>query len=232
MPRFIDLTGMRFGKLVALNYTKTLTGCPGWVCRCDCGNYKIINGQHLRNGSTRSCGCVAKRVGYVKYNGDTITVDELSELSGIEKHILVSRFRQGKTVDEALSMTGKPKRPLEDRLVEYNGEKHTVSEWARIYNVDPCKLRNRTYYSGDFAKSLDALVNGKKYRKFMKPKSERLIEYNGEKHLVSEWARIYGIDLTTLWHRLRAGWEFDRAVNTPVKAHKRRNGVEPTQDYP
>lgn len=58
MPAFIDLTGKRFGKLVAVR--RNGLGPRGEVlyeCRCDCGGIKTIHGRHLRNGDTKSCGC-------------------------------------------------------------------------------------------------------------------------------------------------------------------------------
>ena len=51
---FIDIKGQRFGKLVAVSYA----GNKKWLCKCDCGNTKLIMGRHLRNGSTKSCGCI------------------------------------------------------------------------------------------------------------------------------------------------------------------------------
>lgn len=29
-----------------------------WACKCDCGNNVIVNGVYLRNGDTKSCGCL------------------------------------------------------------------------------------------------------------------------------------------------------------------------------
>ena len=29
-----------------------------WICECDCGNEVIVWGTHLRNGHTKSCGCI------------------------------------------------------------------------------------------------------------------------------------------------------------------------------
>ena len=29
-----------------------------WVCKCDCGNEAIIGGNKLKNGHTKSCGCL------------------------------------------------------------------------------------------------------------------------------------------------------------------------------
>lgn len=29
-----------------------------WLCRCDCGTEKVVKGEDLRNGDTKSCGCL------------------------------------------------------------------------------------------------------------------------------------------------------------------------------
>lgn len=54
----IDITGQRFGRLVAV----LDTGCTGssgaiWHCRCDCGVEKSVSAKALRSGATISCGC-------------------------------------------------------------------------------------------------------------------------------------------------------------------------------
>jgi hypothetical protein len=54
----ISLLGQRFGKLIVISKTdKRLDGHICWLCKCDCGNEKILNGRNLRNGNTTSCGC-------------------------------------------------------------------------------------------------------------------------------------------------------------------------------
>jgi len=61
MNRFIDLRGQRFGRLLVLLYVgNTMLRSAKWLCKCDCGNEKIINGYSLRNGDTKSCGCLQK----------------------------------------------------------------------------------------------------------------------------------------------------------------------------
>lgn len=59
MRSFIDLTGMRFGRLIVVSrygydHRKQIT----WKCICDCGNETISVGYALRRGSKRSCGCI------------------------------------------------------------------------------------------------------------------------------------------------------------------------------
>lgn len=58
MPKLIDLTGKRFGRLVVIKRAGTNHyNKPTWYCVCDCGNYAIVNAHELRNGDTKSCGC-------------------------------------------------------------------------------------------------------------------------------------------------------------------------------
>jgi hypothetical protein len=54
MPAFIDITGQRFGRLVAVAYEKP----SRWLCHCDCGRETIVQQCSLRNNVTKSCGCL------------------------------------------------------------------------------------------------------------------------------------------------------------------------------
>lgn len=57
MPKTLDITGQRFGKLVALEKVASRSGKTYWLCQCDCGNQKEIQTAHLTSGATKSCGC-------------------------------------------------------------------------------------------------------------------------------------------------------------------------------
>ena len=58
--RRFDLTGRRFGKLVALEYSRAETGPPVWRCVCDCGNETFVRSSNLLSGGTKSCGCLRR----------------------------------------------------------------------------------------------------------------------------------------------------------------------------
>ena len=49
-----DFTGARFGRLVAIEHVSP----NSWKCQCDCGNTKVIRACSLKNGNTKSCGCI------------------------------------------------------------------------------------------------------------------------------------------------------------------------------
>ena len=61
MGRRIDLVGHSFGKLKVIGYAGSKYGKPAWFCKCDCGVEKVIGGNSLRTGLTRSCGCYRKK---------------------------------------------------------------------------------------------------------------------------------------------------------------------------
>lgn len=63
MSRLIDLTGQKFGRLTVIKRApnKILPGGQQktqWECKCDCGNITIVLGYLLKNGETKSCGCL------------------------------------------------------------------------------------------------------------------------------------------------------------------------------
>ena len=43
-----------------------------------------------------------------------------------------------------------------------------------------------------------------------------VIEYDGEKHTIKGWADKFGIPYARLQARLRRGWDFESAINTPA----------------
>ena len=52
-------TGNRYGKLTVIRYDHTDKRQGAyWLCACDCGCTTVAKGNRLRNGKTRSCGCM------------------------------------------------------------------------------------------------------------------------------------------------------------------------------
>ncbi len=48
-------------------------------------------------------------------------------------------------------------------------------------------------------------------------KSNRRVTYNNETKILIEWARLYNINVFTLWSRLDRGWPLHDAFNIPIK---------------
>ena len=53
-----DLTGQKFGKLIALEPTdQKRNKSVVWKCRCECGNIVYATSRNLQIGDIKSCGC-------------------------------------------------------------------------------------------------------------------------------------------------------------------------------
>lgn len=58
--KLIDMTGQVFGRLTVLTKSAPRkSGGSDWVCLCACGVEFIAMGSNIRQGHTRSCGCLA-----------------------------------------------------------------------------------------------------------------------------------------------------------------------------
>lgn len=56
--QFIDISGQRFGRLVAIRRVENdRFGQARWLCKCQCGGERVTSGNTLRRGLTTSCGC-------------------------------------------------------------------------------------------------------------------------------------------------------------------------------
>lgn len=56
--KIINLIGMRFGRLVVIEFKGIKKRRAYWKCKCDCGKEKIVSGNCLKTKSVQSCGCL------------------------------------------------------------------------------------------------------------------------------------------------------------------------------
>lgn len=107
-PKFVDLTGQRFGRLAVVKETTAPSGRLAWLCRCDCGAEKTVLSSNLRSGATTSCGCFHKEV-----------VAKTTTVHGRRKHPMYSVWR---------AMLRRCAVPEDPSFSRYGGRGITVSE--------------------------------------------------------------------------------------------------------
>lgn len=94
-------------------------------------------------------------------------------------------------------------------VIEYNNEKHTTEEWAKIYGIDEEQLIKRLKCTSF---SLEHALN------FKEKKRERLITYNGKTQNLSDWAKELDLPYFCLRSRLNTlRWTVEKAFTTPYK---------------
>lgn len=84
-----DETGKRYGRWTVI---KRVQNHPTrqdaqWLCKCDCGNEKIVRGVILRAGKSQSCGClhseIVQQIGYD--NTDNLIGKRFEKLIVVER---------------------------------------------------------------------------------------------------------------------------------------------------
>jgi hypothetical protein len=57
--RVVDLSGKRFGRLTVTKLvSRNKHGHLVWICKCDCGKICEKEGNNIKTGNTKSCGCL------------------------------------------------------------------------------------------------------------------------------------------------------------------------------
>lgn len=59
---FQDLTGKTFGRWTVSRIAENRGNKSYWVCSCSCGTIKEVYSTHLRNGTSKSCGCLHREI--------------------------------------------------------------------------------------------------------------------------------------------------------------------------
>ena len=83
MGSFINIAGNKFNRWTVLH--RAFPNMPGthYFCRCDCGTERIVEGKHLRYGTSKSCGCLCLEI-----NAERLRGNQLGYKHGLEKHPL------------------------------------------------------------------------------------------------------------------------------------------------
>lgn len=114
MPRKrYDLTGQTFGRLTVRSYYKSIrSGAVKrilWLCDCSCGEKSIpIRGDGLRQGTSKSCGCITReratrKSALLTVNGVTKRATEWARAYGIGTGHIYDRLRYGMDVEQAIT---------------------------------------------------------------------------------------------------------------------------------
>lgn len=172
-----DMTGQRFGKLTVIELAeKDKRGECKWLCKCDCGNTKIVYGYHLRKGHTVSCGCVMRT----------------QHITHHESKTRLYRIWQ--------KVRNRCDNPRCDKYEYYGGRGITYcSEWNNYEVFRKWALENG-YKDNLTIERIDVNRNYEPSNCTWIPQTEQLkntrrtirLTWNGETHTIREWSQILG----------------------------------------
>ena len=61
------MIGQKYNRLTVLSLSGTKNRRGMMLCRCDCGAEKKIEARRIRQGTTKSCGCLAREMSKSRY---------------------------------------------------------------------------------------------------------------------------------------------------------------------
>lgn len=209
MGRFIDLTGMQFGRLTVISRSEKTdsSGNVHWNCICDCGNKTVTSGVNLKNGHSQSCGCLCKERTQIANSKHNM---RHSQIYGVwcdvkkrcfnSKHKFFSRYGgRGISIYPAWIDNFQAFYDYVSQL-EHFGEKG--------YSLD------RIDNNGNYAHGNLRWANQKSQCR--NKRNNHLVEYNGVKMTLAEISNLSGIPYKTLWNRFKHG-DIGEYLFRPVK---------------
>jgi hypothetical protein len=146
----------------------------------------------------------------ITFEGQTKTVAEWAEITGINEGTIASRLdNRGWTAEKALSV---PPARNRGRLIALGSEAHTLVEWARIKGCSVRAITTRLEKGWSVESTLSVPVG--RHERFDKTS----ITLGTETHTIEEWSEITGIQATVIVKRLNYhGWTAEKALTQPQR---------------
>jgi hypothetical protein len=113
---------------------------------------------------------------------------------------------------------GRQEQPRPTRFVVIDGQRRSLPEWAKHFGISVSRVYQRM---SEGMSAGDALTAPKDAGG---PKRVRLVTIDGETRSVTEWAKHFGIDVHSVYVRVKRGMDIATALSAP-KADKLRRPV-------
>lgn len=195
-----DMTGQKFGRLTVIKYAYSDKHHNAvWQCQCECGNIIEVRGDTLRNGNTKSCGCLC-------------TTHHKSNTR------LYHIWQQAK--DRCYNKNSKDYHDYGGRgIAVCNAWKH---DFEAFYNwaMDTCYRDDLTLDRVDVNSNYTPdncrwLTNKEQQRNKRNNKNYTI---NGETHCLAEWCEILNLKYNRIYNRIhKYHWSIERALELEVK---------------
>jgi hypothetical protein len=218
MPTAIDLTGSVIGRLTVLRHAgRQFVGgrmrhC--WEVRCECGNTLVIDTGPLRDGRTRSCGCLRTEMIVARstkhgFGGRTTRTAEYRIWRGMKQRCSDPNCLAWPDYGgRGIAVCDRWKNDFEAFLADMGprpSARHSIDRIDVNGHYEPGNCR--------WATQKEQCRNTRR---------NRFIEVDGKRALLIEWAERLGVDASVVEGRLARGWSERDAVSKPRMSNGRR----------
>lgn len=204
MPKLIDLTGSRFGRLVVVERAENIGRTTRWLCRCDCGNTVVVRQPDMRSGRTQSCGCIHKE-----------QLADRNRTHGLSYTRLCSIWRAMKVRCYSQNSQAYPNYGGRGIKIcdEWKNDIEAFYTWAMANGYDDHLSIDRIDVDGNYEPSNCRWAD--KRTQANNTRSNRILECDGKAQTISQWSAETGIKAHTIRKRIEMGWTIEKALKTP-----------------
>lgn len=205
----LDLTGQRFGRLVAIREASRVHRKQRrWTCICDCGKTGDFPQNSLRSGNTRSCGCLQR--------------DLLRERRTSHGHARVGKRSSEHNI--WCKMIERCTKPTDPAFKWYGARGISVCERWRDYSnffsdMGPRPSTSHTLdridCDGNYCPENCRWATWEEQQN--NRRNNRIIEINGEALTMAQWSERLGLSDGALRYRLKHGWSGEQLLR-PAKS--------------
>lgn len=202
---------MKFGRLTVTSRAgSTKKGQSLWACVCDCGNCQIVAAYNLRNGHTTSCGCVRNEISTKRLKKITTKHGYYNSGTYISWKSMISRCTNIK--NKSFSNYGARGISVCERWMCFDNFLHDMGERPRNKTIDRID-NNKGYFKENcrWRTMSEQHVNKRNNRIIYTPDGEMC---------VSDAARYYGINKSTLLTRINKGLSGQELFIKPIKIRR------------
>jgi hypothetical protein len=197
MAKPVDLVGLKFGEWSVLNFAGSGASGRKWLCRCSCGTERVVIGDSLKKGLSKSCGCKARD--WCRTHG----------MEGTSVYVIWAGMIQRCNNPDARGFARYGARGISvcPQWLSFEGFYADMGDRPEGMTLD--RIDNDGNYEPGNCRWATAKRQARNRRK------TKLLEFRGEKRPMSEWAEIMGIKRKVLENRIRAGWSVEDALTKP-----------------
>lgn len=202
-----DLTGNKYGRwTVILEGERGHQGKRRWNCICECGTRGLVYQDNLLSGKSESCGCLRQERSVAKCRTHG------------ERHSRLYRIWTG--------MKTRCNNSYHTAYKDYGGRGVTICDewsdytvfrdWALSHGYADNLTIDRIDNDGNYEPSNCRWVT--QATQVNNCRSNRILEYNGERHTMAEWSKLTNIPYHTLAQRLeKLNWSVERALTEKAR---------------
>jgi hypothetical protein len=212
-----NIINERFGKLVVLRRVEDKISPKGYrkpqyECICDCGSVIVAVRGNLLTGNTTSCGCYKKELDHNRFlkHGCAENPDKL-----YQKWI---SMRDRCNNPKATSYKNYGARGI--KVCPEWDDYSTFRNWAMENGYKDGLTIDRIDFNKDYEPNNCRFTTMKEQNN--NRRSTNFHTYKGKTQSQMKWAEEYGLSYGTFKTRLELGWDFEKALLTPVKQSKRQ----------